>query len=231
MNAEQSGPERHYVGAGVATYHVTKRHIPAKAFSWVMRSRGRKLAPYVAECHSIFEFGVGWGWNIAGLNNSVRVGLDLAPELADGLKSHGIQYVNSLEEVAGNKFDVVLCHHVLEHVPDPYEVLKSLRMLLHSNGTLMVFVPYEHSRGFRSYHRDNRDHHLYSWNPQTLGNLVEESGYRVKDLGVQRFGYDRIGAALACRFRLGEAGYLALKTLAQMARPVREVYCIAKAAE
>ena len=47
---------------------------------------------------------------------------------------------------------------------------------------------------------------LYSWNVQTLGNLLETNGFTVIEGLVGRFGYDRFSAVFAVRYHLGEIG-------------------------
>jgi len=44
-----------------------------------------------------------------------------------------------------------------------------------------LFVPYEKERKYRHYDSKEPNHHLYSWNVQTLGNLVEEIGFKVME--------------------------------------------------
>ena len=57
-------------------------------------------------------------------------------------------------------FDVVLCSEVLEHVPDPIQVIKELCRLIKPRGTLILtapfcslthFAPYHFSTGFNRY--------------------------------------------------------------------------------
>jgi hypothetical protein len=64
---------------------------------------------------------------------------------------------------------------------------------------------------------------LYSWNVQTLGNLVEDCGFEVTDAGLSRYGWERFAAAWAVRVRLGERGFGVLCRLLQALRPLREV--------
>jgi hypothetical protein len=68
---------------------------------------------------------------------------------------------------------------------------------------------------------------LYSWNVQTLGNLVQDAGFKVQTTGLARFGYDRFAAAWACRLRLGEPGFRLMRWLAQAVFPAWEVQVVA----
>jgi len=42
---------------------------------------------------------------------------------------------------ADNMFDVIICSHVLEHVPDDHSAIKELFRVLKKNGTAFILVP------------------------------------------------------------------------------------------
>jgi hypothetical protein len=87
----------------------------------------------------------------------------------------------------------------------------------------LLFVPYERERRYRSYHPGESNHHLYSWNVQTLGNLIEDMGFKVMTAGIQKFGYDRFAAVLADRLGLGESGFRLIRISLHLLRPAFEV--------
>ena len=62
---------------------------------------------------------------------------------------------------------------------------------------------------------------------QTLGNLVEESGFRVTAAATGPFGYDRFAAVWADKLRLGERGFRVLRQLLLLLKPAREVRIVA----
>jgi len=217
----------HYVGEAGRAYHARRFAIPDAAYDWVARSRARKIAPQVSAASTVVEFGVGHGWNLAALDCRARIGFDVGAHVAPIVREHGIAFVERPEELHDGSADVLICHHVLEHVPDPAETLAELRRILSPAGRLLLFVPYETERRFRRYTDDEPDHHLFSWTPQSLGNLVHDCGFSVHSAGLGDFGYDRIAAAWACRLHLGERGFQLLRRLALAVRPVREVRIVA----
>ena len=77
------------------------------------------------------------------------------------------------------------------------ELATPARRLLRPGGKLLLFVPFERERRYRIYRPDEPNHHLYSWNVQTLGNLMTELGFELLDGKVACFGYDRIAAVIA----------------------------------
>ena len=73
-----SDARRHYEGDAGKRYHETKRAIPPAAYPWVARLRAEKLTPFVRETDTVFEFGVGFGWNLAALRCQRKIGFDTA---------------------------------------------------------------------------------------------------------------------------------------------------------
>ncbi|MES9993180.1 MAG: methyltransferase domain-containing protein [Candidatus Thiodiazotropha sp.] len=226
MTTEDRVKER-YQGEQGREYHGKKREIPDKAFPWVTRLRWEKIAPHVKPTDIVMEYGVGFGWNIAKLDCQQRLGFDLAQHLAPQLSKQGIDFVADTSTLAASTVDVMVCHHVLEHVPSPLEVLAEIRRLLKQDGKLLLFVPYEKERRYRRYDPQEPNHHLYAWNVQTLGNLVSDSGFNITASGIRRFGYDRFAANWAQRLGLGESGFRLIRGLVHSVKPAQEVTIVA----
>jgi SAM-dependent methyltransferase len=217
----------HYIGESGRRYHEAGLGIPDIAFPWVTRARVRKIAPFVRPDSVVVEFGVGHGWNLAALQCRTRIGFDLGVQVAPVVRRHGITFVERSASIESNSADVLICHHVLEHVPSPVDTLAELRRMLAPEGRLLLFVPYEFERRNRRYLAQEPNHHLFSWTPQTLGNLVTDCGFLPSSVGIGPYGYDRVAAVWAARLRLGEAGFHVLRRLALTLRPVREVRLVA----
>jgi hypothetical protein len=71
---------------------------------------------------------------------------------------------------------------------------------------------------------------LFSWNVQTLSNLVISQQFMLVDAALGEFGYDRFAAKLAIRMHLGENGFRLLRRLAHLLRHGREVRVVARKA-
>jgi hypothetical protein len=91
-----------------------------------------------------------------------------------------------------------------------------------------LFVPYEKEKRYHRYDPKEPNHHLYSWNVQTLGNLVEDTGFNVMEGKLGRFGYDRFAAVWAARLRLGEFGFRFLRKAIHLVKPGFEVQIVAE---
>ena len=184
--------------------------------------RARKLQPLISASDSVFEFGVGTALNLRYVKCARRVGFDPSSVSAETCRAHGIEFTNDTSTIAGQTFNVVLCHHVLEHVENPLETLNHLKSFVAPNGRLLLYVPFEHSTTFV---RNEPNMHLFSWTAQTLGNLVERSGFRVESIRIANYGYEQRLAPLA---RWGWSLYGAALRLAWIVRPCQELQLIAR---
>jgi len=77
-----------------------------------------------------------------------------------------------------NVFHYVMCHHVLEHVHNPYEVLKEIKRVWNHRGEVFIEVP----NGRRVKIVESEDH-IYSWIPQTFKQFLQ---LVFRDVKVQR---------------------------------------------
>lgn len=227
MDFQDKIKQRYIADTGRA-YHHTKHLVPDRAYPWVARLRAQKITPHVSDSDTVLEYGVGTGWNLAELKCKKRLGYDLSEHLQAVLASHGIEFVKDIAAVRDASIDAVICHHVLEHTGNPPEVLEQIRRLLRAGGKLLLFVPYEKERRYRGYNPQEPNHHLYSWNVQTLGNLVEDVGFKVIEARVGRFGYDRFAAIWSARLCLGEPGYRFIRGVIHLLKPAFEVRIVAR---
>jgi SAM-dependent methyltransferase len=219
--------QRHYQGEAGRRYQQDKRGIPEPAIAWVARLRAEKLAPFIRPGDVVLEYGVGQGWNLAGLRCRRKIGFDVADFLEASVRAQGIEYMADTKPIADATIDAVICHHTLEHVLDPPAVLREIHRLLAPAGRLLLFVPWERGAKYKRFVPEEANHHLYSWNTQTLGNLVKELGFEIQEAGCGEFGYSRFAAVWAVKFHLGETGFRGIRRLLHLVKPAREVRIIA----
>jgi SAM-dependent methyltransferase len=225
MPSEQT--QRHYCGEAGRRYHDVKRRLPERALPWVAALRARKFAPFVGAGDVVLEYGAGAGWNLAALSCRRKIGFDVAEFLEPSLRALGIEFVADTKALEDSVAGVVICHHTLEHVPRPAEVLGEIRRLLKPQGRLLLFVPFERETRYERFDPAEPNHHLFSWNVQSLGNLVVDSGFEVSEAGIGEFGYSRFSAVWADRLGLGERGFRVLRRVGHLVKPAFEARVIA----
>ncbi|HVK03347.1 MAG TPA: class I SAM-dependent methyltransferase [Armatimonadaceae bacterium] len=127
------------------------------------------------------------GWEVAGTETD-----PVAAELARGRTGATI-YEDTLDALPGDAgpFDLVSLVHVLEHVPDPRATLADCLRLLHPGGKLLLALPNAASAeaalfGSAWYHLD-LPRHLWGFTPRSLTRLLEETGFRVRDVAYTPF--------------------------------------------
>jgi len=217
--------ERHYRGEAGRKYQQEKRAVPAQAFPWVCRLRARKFQPNIKSSDIVLELGAGLGWNLAELKCARRIAVDVENFINPLIN---VEFLPTSAELPAAFADVVICHHVLEHVSDPPKMLGEAHRLLKPDGSFIIHVPLETACKYRRFDPHEPNHHLYSWNVQTLGNLLNENGWSVIEAGAQTAAYDRFAAATALKFGLGERAFLTIRRVALALAPQLEVRILAK---
>lgn len=230
QDRNQNAPPRAASGSDAyltGVYHRAVFSADPFVMEVLARRRTRKLQRLIRPEDSVFEYGVGTGLNLRFLDCRRRVGYDVSPASADHCRRFGIEPAADLAELDGQHFDVVLCHHVLEHLTDPLAALRTLQPLVAPSGRLLLYAPYEFNRRCRRYRPGDPNRHLFSWNGLTLGNLVTAAGFVVERTRLRAYGYEQRLAKFA---KAGRATYRLALRLANLLRPCREIELVATCA-
>ncbi len=119
---------------------------------WIEWIRGGIIARLLSpgESDLVLDLGCGAGNLIGRLSRGRCVGVDLSPALLRKARcgSYGVpvSFLRSFAEklpLRSGSVDRVFCSEVLEHVPDPGEVLAEVRRVLAPKGIFVVSVPNE----------------------------------------------------------------------------------------
>lgn len=154
-------------------------------------SRVEAIATLVAglelKCPRTLDVGAGDGFVLRelherfGFAEAVAQDINLTDALAVELRTPGIQWVTSLDQLAARRFDLVLLLDVLEHLADPVTLLKRIAEVhLARGGWCVVTVPAfqqlfsEHDRQLQHFRRYTR---------KELERRVGEAGLQVRDSG------------------------------------------------
>lgn len=132
---------------------------------------------YIRKTDVIVEFGSGGGYLLKELECKDKIGIEINDTARENAKSIGIKSVKFAKEIDDIYADVIISTATLEHVLNPFGILKELKPKLKEGGKIIFHVPHE---GFeRDYEKGEINNHLYTWNCLNLGNLFKAAGYFV----------------------------------------------------
>lgn len=124
------------------------------------------------------EFGAGLGQNLCALSAREKWAVDINQASEKACTDLGLRWESSLEAVPDHHFDLLLSHHSLEHVPDPFAVLTTLKKKAVPDAQLFVVVPIEDDALPKTLDTLDLHQHLYTWNANSLKNLCLRTGWQ-----------------------------------------------------
>jgi SAM-dependent methyltransferase len=185
-----------------------------------------KFEKYIAPTDTVVDFGCGAGLMLKYLTAARKLGIEVNPAASADAACNGIETVSSASDISDGFADVVISNHALEHTIRPVDELEALKRILKPTGKLIICVPFDDWRMHRRFQVDMREpnHHLYTWSPLLLRNLLNEAGYTVYESRIVRFTWPpfttRVGRLGVGIFRLAGAA-------AAFARQSRQVIAVA----
>lgn len=150
---------------------------------------------------AVLDYGCGLGQTVAALPNAS--GYDASREARGVARAHGVKTLETPADIPRDFFDIVICRHALEHMPDPLEVLTALGTYLKPNGKLVLILPKE--KHYATPFAPDAHMHIYAWNFRCINNLLSLAGLRATlNDTLYNLGYR---ALLPLRKVIGVAGY------------------------
>jgi SAM-dependent methyltransferase len=139
----------------------------------------RKFISYVAPTDTVIDFGCGGGFLLKQINCARKIGIELNDTARDfAEKTNSIQVVKYVDDLDDSVADVIISNHALEHCHSPHAELSKLLQKLKPGGLIVFYVPSESSP--KSWTPGDIHMHIYTWNPNTLGNLFSSVGFDVE---------------------------------------------------
>jgi 2-polyprenyl-3-methyl-5-hydroxy-6-metoxy-1,4-benzoquinol methylase len=158
----------------------------------------------------ILDFGCGLGQNIYYLPNAM--GYDISKFGVEFCNKKKIKATNDLNEVPDEAFDIVISTHVLEHHPNPKEMLEQIFTKLKKGASLILVIPHE-VHGIPKLELD-LNQHLFTWNFQAIDNLLITTGFKVvQNKYVRGAGYYKLLKLAKINFNLYKAATNVLSRL------------------
>lgn len=177
---------KHYRGEAGARYVEFKQSDP---YHLGYKIDFAYFEPFLEPSDAVLDFGCGNGGMLRLLDACVHraEGLEVNPHAAKIARDLGLTVYSALEELPQTAYyDAVVSNHVLEHVRDVPSTLERLRASMRRNGLLLLKLPLNDWRTAhqRAWSKHDVDHHLYTWTPRLIGNVLYEAGYEVEDIKV-----------------------------------------------
>lgn len=166
----------------VLSYISPLKEIVGRSVMWVKANEGRSLldigcgnGQFLAQMKEL-------GWNVFGIEPDSK-----AARIA---REHfGLEIFQGTLEKAkfpANSFDVITMDNVIEHVPDPINLLTECRRILKSGGKLVVITPNIHSLGRRLFSKEwlhfDPPRHLFLFSPKSMSICIDRAKLKVQKL-------------------------------------------------
>jgi SAM-dependent methyltransferase len=158
--------------------------------SEIQKIKADKFKKFISSNESVLDLGCGNGEILKNIDCGARIGIEINEESKEVATNNKIEVFESTNEIKSESVDVVISHHALEHLDEPYMTLLEINRILLDEGKLILVVPAEnpHRKGKKKYKRNDIAQHLYCWNAQTLGNLVIRAGFKIEVCKVSNAG-------------------------------------------
>ncbi|MBG0812425.1 class I SAM-dependent methyltransferase [Methylosinus sp. H3A] len=190
MESESWNSKRAHSMSEPATARPTvSTHYDAAYFEW-QKDGGQfggwanidKFRKSIEPASRVLDLGCGGGFLLANLECAERFAIEPNATARETAVSNGVRaFANAAEALAAigqESIDVVISDNALEHALEPWQELRALKPLLKPGGKLHIVVPCENiSWGYKT---KDINQHVYSWSPQSIGNLLKAAGYEVE---------------------------------------------------
>lgn len=90
---------------------------------------------------SVLDFGAGLGWLLDEIDAPCCEAVEISPQAVEHLTKLRYTVYSDLADVKSSMFDVVIAHHVIEHLVDPLYAMNHMRRILKPYGTLVLATP------------------------------------------------------------------------------------------
>ena len=150
----------------------------------MLRYKMQKLSPYLSKRAKVLDYGCGVGAFLAYLSqNGFHVqGVEPNPSARKIAQQQGVSVSQSLPE-AGT-YDMITLWHVLEHIPDPKEALRSFYKYLTPKGTLVLALPNPTSWDAQHYAAYwagwDVPRHLWHFTPEGIQKMAASMGFTLE---------------------------------------------------
>jgi 2-polyprenyl-3-methyl-5-hydroxy-6-metoxy-1,4-benzoquinol methylase len=111
------------------------------------------------------------------------IGIDLNNEIVEYLNKEGIRTYNNIDKISQKTFDCIMLNHVLEHLHDPLQILKQIKLKMNEKTLLIIEVPHANDALIKYYNCSEFkkftfwSEHLILHTEKSLINLLNKIGF------------------------------------------------------
>lgn len=141
------------------------------------------IRPLLKPGMSILEIGCAegsLGQLVRGIAAVIYTGIELSADAENAARVLNRVIRSPAASIVGEKFDLLLSFHVLEHIGDIAGELAHWRRLLAEEGNLLLEVP--NKAGHRLLSMDPNQEHIHQFTPASLTALLHHTGFEVQGL-------------------------------------------------
>lgn len=105
--------------------------------------RFQSFFQYVAE-KRVVDFGRGKGLFLRNIQPHFKrvIGIELEQNYIDDLNNNGVECFKTLSHIDDDTIDMAVSFHVIEHLPNPLEILSEMMKKVVSGGHILIEVPH-----------------------------------------------------------------------------------------
>jgi SAM-dependent methyltransferase len=139
----------------------------------------------VMDCTSILEVGCGNGELLRKMQSLFfnTTGIEYNEKAVESAREKGLQvfYVDEIDTLPHESYDVVISFHVLEHVANPIEFVRQLSNFLKPGGKLILSVPNQDGpvKYIDPCIHNMPPHHATRWRLKTFEKLAEKTNLKI----------------------------------------------------
>jgi len=143
--------------------------------------------------NKLCDVGCGPGFLLSGIKNKKLFGIENDQSAIRTASKYAKIYKMDLNKKfkIKDKFDVVVCYHVIEHIKNPVTFLNNLKKILKKNGYLIIGTPDFDSAMARRYKNKYRllhdKTHISLFSLDSISRLLRDSNFKIKLIDLPYF--------------------------------------------
>lgn len=207
---------KYYESDDYISHTDSKRSLFEKMYHLVKRNAIRNKVKLISKNSAkgnLLDIGAGTGDFLVEAKNSGWQTTGIEPnEKAKALaQKKGIDFVENLEIISDNSFDVITMWHVLEHVPNLEYQLQQLKRICKPNGTIIIAVPNFKSFDAKHYKQFwaayDVPRHLWHFSKRGIQKLF--ANYKIQLLEVKPMWFDSFYVSLLSeKYKTGKMNFI-----------------------